>query len=57
MKRLALAVALLLAAIVSARSSSGWHPGCVLFERYSLEWYFNGCWYGEPDPPPGSNEG
>ncbi len=55
MKRLGLAVALLVAAIVVARSS--WHQGCILLERYSLEWYMNGCFYGEPDPPPGGNEG
>jgi hypothetical protein len=55
MKRAVIAVVLALAAVTIART--GWHPGCVLMARYSLEWYANGCFYGEPDPPPGSNEG
>jgi hypothetical protein len=52
MKRVALAVlcAVTLAGAVTVRT--GWSPACVAFERYSFEWYFLGCWYGEPPPNP-----
>lgn len=51
------AFALAFAAVGMVRASTGWTPYCLTLTRYSWEWYFNGCFYGEPDPPPGSNEG
>jgi hypothetical protein len=38
-------------------TTARWSPACLLMERYSVEWYLSVCWYGEPDPPPHSNEG
>ena len=50
-RRLVLAFILAVTVAVSLTMSTSWSPLCPLFERYSVEWYFLGCWYGEPDPP------
>ena len=27
----------------------GWSPICAGLDRDSVEWFFFGCWYGEPE--------
>jgi len=34
---------------IRARVKTHWSPLCVLFEPYTFDWWWNGCW---SDPPP-----
>lgn len=45
------------AATARVKPRTSWSPACMAFERWSAEWIGMGCFWGEPDPLPGSNEG